>query len=308
MTPTPEQRKRLQGLGAFLRGNLRGQDHVIDRATAVFHRGELGLASPDRPRGVFLSVGPTGTGKTELVLLAARHLFGDAAIRRFDLSEFQRSDAVERLLGADASDSGAFGRAVGEERPLVLLFDELEKAHPKVFDLFIQMLDPGQVTLSGGRRLELRDCYIAFTSNLGAAEAARMARSSFASVEQAILRRLAESLRPEFLARIPEKFVFAPLSAPVQREIGELHVIREVARLRQHGFDLEVSNEALEFLLRQGFDARLGARPLRQTIERQLQDLVVGRLFSTGHGGGRVAVDSTAARLVIVTDNQSPAA
>ncbi len=294
-----EHRRRLQTLAGFLRDNLRGQDQVIDRAAAIFHRGELGLVRRDRPRGVFLAVGPTGTGKTELVLLCTRHLFGETGLCRFDLSEFQRADAVERLLGSDPGDPGALGRGIGEGRPVVLLFDELEKAHPKVFDLFIQMLDPGHVTLATGRRIDLQDCYVAFTSNLGAAEAARMTRSSLASVEQAILRRLADSLRPEFLARIPEKFVFAPLSSAVQREIGELHVLREVARLGQHGFDLEVTREAMEFLLRQGFDSRLGARPLRQTIERQLQDLVVGRLFSTGHGGGRVTLDTAKARLAL---------
>lgn len=297
--PDDEPRSRLQGLERHLRQHLRGQDQVIPRAAAIFHRGELGLVRRDRPRGVFLAVGPTGTGKTELVLLCARHLFGESGVHRFDLSEFQRADAVERLLGADAGDPGALGRTVGEGRPVMLLFDELEKAHPKVFDLFIQMLDPGHVTLATGRRIDLRDCYVAFTSNLGATEAARMTRSSFASVEQAILRRLGDSLRPEFLARIPEKFVFAPLSPAVQREIGELHVSNEVARLRGHGFDLEVTREALEFLLRQGFDPRLGARPLRQTIERQLQDLVVGRLFSSGHDGGRVELDTASGRLVL---------
>jgi ATP-dependent Clp protease ATP-binding subunit ClpB len=299
VTSDQEHKNRLQGLEDHLRRHLRGQDHVLKRAAGIFHRGELGLIRRDRPRGVFLAVGPTGTGKTEMVLLCARHLFGDAGLHRFDLSEYQRVDAIERLLGVDEGDPGALGRVVGEGRPVVLLFDELEKAHPKVFDLFIQMLDPGHITLATGRRIDLQDCYIAFTSNLGAAEAARMTRSSFASVEQAILRRLGDSLRPEFLARIPEKLVFAPLSPTVQREIGELHVGREVARLGQHGFDLEVTREALEFLLRQGIDPRLGVRPLRQTIERELQDLIVSRLFSTGHGGGRVALDSARGRLLL---------
>ena len=140
----------LQGLDAHLRAHLRGQDHVVARAAAVFTRGELGLARSDRPRGVFLAVGPTGTGKTELVLLAARYLFGEERVRRFDLSEYQRTDAVERLLGADASDSGAVGRAAAGTSPRVWLFDELEKAHPKVLDLFIQMLEPGHITLATG--------------------------------------------------------------------------------------------------------------------------------------------------------------
>ena len=283
----------LQGLEAHLRTQLRGQDHVIARAAAVFTRGELGLARPDRPRGVFLAVGPTGTGKTELVLLAARYLFGEDRARRFDLSEYQRTDAVERLLGADASDSGGIGRAATGVSPRVWLFDELEKAHPKVLDLFIQLLEPGHITLATGEVVSLKDDYVAFTSNIGASEAMRMARSSMASIEQAVLRRVAEALRPEILARVPDQLVFARLTPDVQREIAGLHLANEVARLKSVGFDLEVSREALEFLIREGFHPQLGARPLRQTIERQLQDAVVRGLFTCGSGAGRVVFDAT---------------
>ncbi len=290
----------LQGLDAYLRAHLRGQDHVIGRAAAVFTRGELGLARPDRPRGVFLAVGPTGTGKTELVLLAARYLFGEGCVRRFDLSEYQRADAVERLLGADASDSGAVGRAAVGTSPRVWLFDELEKAHPKVLDLFIQMLEPGRITLATGEVVSLKDDYVAFTSNIGASEAMRMTYSSLASIEQAVLRRVAESLRPEILARVPDKLVFARLTPDVQREIAGLHLANEVARLKSVGFDLEVSREALEFLIREGFHPQLGARPLRQTIERQLQDAVVRGLFGSGSGAGRVVFDAKANSLKLV--------
>ena len=299
MKPAAEHLERLRGLEGHLRDRLRGQDHVIAPAAALFRRGELGLVRPDRPRGVFLAIGPTGTGKTELVLLCARHLFGDTAIRRIDLSEFQRADAVERLLGADGSDPGVLGHLLAGSAPCVLLFDELEKAHAKVFDLFIQMLDPGHVTVATGRRIQLQDCYIAFTSNLGAGEAARMTRSSLASVEAAVLRRLGETLRPEFLARIPDKYVFAALTPDVQREIGELHLQAEVQRLRQHGFDLEVTRAAAEYLLREGMETRLGARRLRQTIERHLQDAVVDQLFAHGAGRGRVVLDADLNRLKV---------
>ncbi|MEY4815538.1 MAG: hypothetical protein RLZZ162_2611 [Verrucomicrobiota bacterium] len=290
----------LQGLEAHLRTHLRGQDHVIARAAAVFTRGELGLARPDRPRGVFLAVGPTGTGKTELVLLAARYLFGEDRARRFDLSEYQRTDAVERLLGADASDSGGIGRAATGVSPRVWLFDELEKAHPKVLDLFIQLLEPGHITLATGEVVSLKDDYVAFTSNIGASEAMRMARSSMASIEQAVLRRVAEALRPEILARVPDQLVFARLTPDVQREIAGLHLANEVARLKSVGFDLEVSREALEFLIREGFHPQLGARPLRQTIERQLQDTVVRGLFASGVGAGRVIFDPTINSLALI--------
>ena len=184
--------------------------------------------------------------------------------------------------------------------PVPWLFDELEKAHPKVFDLFIQMLDPGHVTLATGEAISLRDDYVAFTSNLGAAEAMRMSRSSLASVEQAVLRRVAEALRPEILARIPDKLVFARLTPDVQREIAELHLANEVARLKSVGFDLAVSREALEFLMREGFHPQLGARPLRQTVERQLQDAVVRGLFTAGSGGGKVVFDAAANVLRLV--------
>ena len=290
----------LRGLEAHLRTQLRGQDHVIARAAAVFTRGELGLARPDRPRGVFLAVGPTGTGKTELVLLAARYLFGEDRARRFDLSEYQRTDAVERLLGADASDSGGIGRAATGVSPRVWLFDELEKAHPKVLDLFIQLLEPGHITLATGEVVSLKDDYVAFTSNIGASEAMRMARSSMASIEQAVLRRVAEALRPEILARVPDQLVFARLTPDVQREIAGLHLANEVARLKSVGFDLEVSREALEFLIREGFHPQLGARPLRQTIERQLQDTVVRGLFASGVGAGRVIFDPTINSLALI--------
>lgn len=295
--PSPEQLAHLRGLEAHLRAHLRGQDHVLPRMAGVFVRGELGLARRDRPRGVILAVGPTGTGKTESILLTGKYLLGEDSIRRFDLSEFQRADAVERLLGTDVSDRGAFGRAVAGICRRLWLFDELEKAHPKVFDLFIQMLEPGQLTLATGEMISFRDDYIAFTSNLGAGEAMRMARSGLASIEQAVLRRVAEALRPEILARIPDKLVFGRLGADVQREIAELHLAGEVARLRSVGFDLEVSREAVEFLMREGFHPHLGARPLRQTIERHLQDAVAQGLFSCGFGSGRIVVNSQTCRL-----------
>jgi len=122
----------------------------------------------------------------------------------------------------------------------------------------------------------------------------RMARSSLASVEKAVLRRVAESLRPELLARIPDKLVFARLAPDVQREIAGLHLANEVARLKSAGFDLDVSCEALEFLIREGFHPQMGARPLRQTIERHLQDVVVRGLFACGSGAGRVVFDAKA--------------
>lgn len=295
--PGAEHLAHLRGLEGYLRSHLRGQDLVVGRAAAVFVRGELGLARRDGPKGALLAVGPTGTGKTELVLLAAQYLFGEGAICRFDLSEYQREDAVERLLGAGDSDGGALGRSAMRASPRIWLFDELEKAHAKVFDLFLQILEPGRTTLSTGAVVSFADDYVCFTSNLGSSEAMRMARSSPASIEQAILRRVGESLRPEILARIPEKLVFGRLSPAIQREIAELHLAAELTRLKAAHFDLEVSREVLEFLIREGFHPHLGARPLRQTIDRHVQDAVVRSLLSCGVAAGRIEVGESRDRL-----------
>ncbi|MCB1103400.1 MAG: ATP-dependent Clp protease ATP-binding subunit [Opitutaceae bacterium] len=289
--------ERLRSLESHLQKHLLGQDQVLRRAAAIFARGELGLTRNNGPRGTFLAVGPTGTGKTELVLLAADYLFGPGRVRRFDLSEFQREDAVERLLGADSSEGGAFGRMAVGDGPCVWLFDELEKAHPKVFDLFIQILEPGRLTLANGQELLFDNHYVVFTSNIGAPEAMRMAHSNPISIERAVLRRVGEVLRPELLARIPEQLAFNRLDSSVQRAIAELHLNREVSRLGAAGHALTIGEGVMEFLLRRGFHPQLGARPLRQTIERCLQDAVVRRLLSHGIGSGHITADISNMRL-----------
>lgn len=288
MTESKELVARIAGLEAHLRARIRGQDHLLPRVAAVLARGEMGLADVRRPRGSFLFVGPTGTGKTELALCFSEYLFGSDCLVRFDMSEYQNPSSVERLLGLDRGDSGLLGRALGVATRGALLFDEMDKAHPRVHDLFLQILDVGRITLATGETKSLEDFYVVFTSNLGAAEAMRMERSSWASIEAAVLRRVAQEMRPELVGRIDEKLVFARLVPEVQREICELLVAREVARLRGLGHDLRVSREALEFLLREGYDARLGARPMRRAVQRHLQDAVVRALFVAGAAAGRV--------------------
>jgi ATP-dependent Clp protease ATP-binding subunit ClpA len=296
-----EHLAKLRGLEPFLRTRLRGQDHLLPLAAAAFQRGELGLASPARPRSSCLLVGPTGTGKTELILLCGDYVFGPGHVCRFDLSEYARDDALARFLGTGPRDGGAFGRAMHGRTRGILLFDEVEKAHFRLWDLFLQLLDPGHITLATGEVASVAGYYLAFSSNLGGAEAMRMEQSPFASVEQTVLRVLAQTLRPEFVGRIEEKWVFARLSPDAQREICALRVAEETNRLRQLGYDLEVSREALEFLVREGFHPGLGARPLRQTVERHLRDAVVRSLFSKGVARGTV-IPSESRRTLFVQE------
>ncbi|MBX3738924.1 MAG: ATP-dependent Clp protease ATP-binding subunit [Candidatus Didemnitutus sp.] len=286
----PERLHRVQGLPAHLRANLRGQDHVVVPVAASLARVELGLSPADRPKRSFLFLGPTGVGKTELALLCARFLYGPDGLHRFDLSEFDGANATQRLLGANRTDRGLLGDRLARSNGGLLLFDEVEKADPKVWDLFLQILESARVTVATGETFSLSAWVIVLTSNLGGAEAMRMEHSSNAAIEAAVLRRAGQAMRPELFGRIEEKHVFARLSPSSQREIASLLVARETARLRRLGHDLEVSPEALEFLICEGFDPHLGARPLRGVVERQLQELVVNALILSGQAQGRVVL------------------
>ena len=215
------------------------------------------------------------------------------------MSEYHDRSAVNKLLGENREDMGLLGRALTAVKSGGVLFDEVEKAHPLVLDLFLQILWQGRITVATGEVFRFGGYFVGFTSNIGAAEAMRMEHSRLASVEQATLRRVEQELRPELVGRIDEKLVFARLGPDVQREICALEVDREVARLRAVGFDLEISREALEFLMREGFHPRFGARPLRKAVERHLQDAVVRDLFATGCGRGRIISGNSPGRLTI---------
>jgi len=291
--------EHVRGLEAHLRSRIRGQDQALPRIAAAFCRGELGLASPDRPRGSFLFVGPTGTGKTETAACATEFVFGPGHLVTFDMSEYQDKSAVNKLLGSARDDPGLLGRALASSPCGTLLFDELEKAHALVLDVLLQILWHGRITVATGEQFHLANYYVVFTSNIGSAEAMRMERSSFATVVHAVLRRVGQTLRPELVGRIDEKIVFARLTSDVQREICAMEIAKEAARLRGLGFDLEVSREALEFLVREGFDPHLGARPMRRAVEQHLQDAVVRGLFATGIGRGTIFPDTKVRRLEI---------
>ncbi len=295
----PARIAHLRGLEAHLRARIRGQDHILPRIAAAFCRSALNLTAPDRPCASLLLVGPTGTGKSEVFACATDYVFGPGHLVTFDMSEYQDRSAVNKLLGEDRSDPGLLGRALQNRPSGGLLFDEIEKAHSLVMDLFLQILWRGCITVATGETFTFGNHVVGFASNIGAADAMRMAHSRFASVEQATLRRVEQTLRPELVGRLDEKLVFARLGPGVQEEICALEVQRETERLRGLGYDLVVSREAMEFLMREGFHPHLGARPLRKTVERQLQDAVTGSLFSSGSASGRVLVDAAKRCLVV---------
>lgn len=296
---SPALLNRLRELPAHLAAQIKGQDHALPRVCSVLTRGELGLAHPRRPRGSFLFVGPTGIGKTETTNTFTAYLGDGATPVRFDMSEYQNQVSVEKLIGESRDDPGLLGRALRSVSRGTLLFDEIEKAHPLVLDLFLQIIEDARITLATGEVLDLRPFYVVFTSNIGSEETMRMENAPFASVERTVSMRVRDRLRPELLGRINEIIVYARLSYATQRAICQSMIEAECTRLAALGHHIEVGLDAIEFLVRQGYHRTLGARPMRGTVERFLQDAIVEDLLSGGAGSGLFFVDDRHNRLVL---------
>jgi ATP-dependent Clp protease ATP-binding subunit ClpB len=271
--------ERLRQLQPYLRDRIRGQNHVIPRVVSVLQRGELRLTKPNRPQGSFLFLGPTGVGKTELSFAFTDYLLGRDKLFRFDMSEYQTQDSLGVLLGGRVGEIGLLGMAVAKSATGTLLFDEIEKAHPRVLDVFLQVIDAARVTMASGETLDLSGFYIVFTSNIAAAEIINLQHSSFATMERHVLAKAQRSLRPELYARITEKLVFNRLSYDVQMEIARLHIARELSFLFDKGFDLTLGPSVVSFLMQRGFHPRLGARPLRDTVEKHLRGAVANAML-----------------------------
>ena len=299
-TPDAERIEQLRNLDHTLRVEIRGQAHVIPRVVSVLQRGEMGLSKPGRPRGSFLFLGPTGVGKTELTQVFTKTLFGLEKLVRFDMSEFQTQDALGLLLGSRAGESGFMGAAYARTQEGTLLFDEVEKAHPRIMDVFLQILDAARVTIAAGQTLDLSGFYVVMTSNIGSAELLSLQHSTDATLERHVLTRAQQTLRPEIFARVAEKLVFHRLSYEHQLEIAEKFLAKEVTFLRERGHALDVDASVLPFLVRKGFHPKLGARPMRDAAEKLVGDAVAEALLRIGRATGRLMADSTNDRLAVV--------
>lgn len=290
---------RLAGLQAHLQQRIRGQDHVIPRIVSLLHRGELGLTKPGRPRGSFLFLGPTGVGKTEVTLTFTSFLMSKDHAFRFDMSEYQTQESLGLLLGGKLGERGTLGMAYDRSKVGTLLFDEIEKAHPRVLDVFLQILDAARVTMATGETLELSGFYVVFTSNIGSADLMNLQYSTPATMERHVLTRAQQSMRPELYARITEKLVFGRLTYDHQLEIAQLLLNHELTFLKAKGHDLRPDGSVLPFLVRRGFHPKLGARPMRDAVEKLIGDAVAFDLLTGGSGCGSLVVDEPANSLII---------
>jgi ATP-dependent Clp protease ATP-binding subunit ClpA len=304
-SPTREQSmnasliENLTDLEPHLFSKIKGQGHVIPRVCSVLERGQFGLQPTGKPLGSFLFLGPTGVGKTQLTLEFSRYLFGESSLFRFDMSEFLHLDNVKLFMGDETASPGRLGRVLSEFRQGVLLFDEIEKAHRLIWDLFLQMLDAARITLADHRAYDLSGFYIVCTSNIGSQQLLRPTRLPFTTLERAVISELHRFFRPELIGRFDEKIVFQPLSMDTQREIGHLVISEELDRLRQQGFDLSVSDAAFEFLVRRGIHKALGARPMKKTVQKLIGDAIRDAIKAGAQSSGVLAVSLLSDRLMI---------
>ncbi len=286
---------KLNHLEPHLRETIRGQDHVIPRVASVLQRGELGFTKPDRPKGSFLFLGPTGVGKTELALAFTHYLFGEEKLVRFDMSEYQTPESLAILLGGSLGEEGTLGLAVKRTGFGTLLFDESDKAHPRVLDILLQILDAARITLATGETLDLSGFYVVLTSNLGAADVMQLQHVPLATMERHVLAKAQRSFRPELFARITEKLVFCRLSYDVQLEIARKILASELAFLEDRGIAVTCSPAVLPFLVQRGYHPRLGARPMRDAVEKHLRDAASNAcLDKTVTGAAELVVQQTA--------------
>ncbi|HZC77412.1 MAG TPA: AAA family ATPase, partial [Ktedonobacterales bacterium] len=277
---TEEERARLLRLEDQLHARVIGQDEAVAAIAEAVRRAHAGLSDPRRPVGSFLFLGPTGVGKTELARTLAEALFGDEdRMVRLDMSEFQERHTVSRLLGAPPGyigyeEAGQLTEAIRRRPYSVLLLDEIEKAHGDVFNILLQLLDDGRLTDSQGHTVDFSHTVVIMTSNLGASRilAATTAGQPIDSIREWLMQQLRDRFRPEFLNRIDEIIIFHGLETQQLRQITELLLEQTRRRLRAQDITLDITDAAVDWLARNGYQPEFGARPLRRTIQRELDN------------------------------------
>ncbi|HEX8317516.1 MAG TPA: ATP-dependent chaperone ClpB [Longimicrobium sp.] len=312
-------RERLAKLDQHLNKRVIGQPEATEAVANAVRRSRAGMQDPNRPIGSFIFLGPTGVGKTETARALAEFLFDDEeAMVRIDMSEYMEKHAVSRLVGAPPGyvgyeEGGQLTEAVRRRPYSVVLFDEIEKAHPDVFNILLQILDDGRVTDSQGRMVNFRNAVIIMTSNLGSPlileRAAELAdRATAVGVENAVMAELRRHFRPEFLNRVDETIVFRPLGRPELKTIVDLQLKRLEALLADRKLGLQVTDAARELIAEEGYDPAYGARPLKRAIQRLVQNpLALHVLEGEFEEGDTVVVDAEAGRISFRSVGAGPA-
>ncbi|CAM4066538.1 ATP-dependent chaperone ClpB [Kerstersia similis] len=288
------ERAKLLHMEDYLHRRVIGQDEAVSLVADAIRRSRAGLADPSRPYGSFLFLGPTGVGKTELTRTLADFLFdSDEHLIRIDMSEFMEKHSVARLIGAPPGyvgyeEGGYLTEAVRRKPYSVVLLDEVEKAHPDVFNVLLQVLDDGRLTDGQGRTVDFRNTVIVMTSNLGSHQIQLLAGEPYETVKSAVWEELKQSFRPEFLNRIDEVVVFHGLDSKHIQDIAAIQLQRLDKRLQQQDMHLDVTETALAEIARAGFDPVFGARPLKRAIQQEIENPVARLILEGKFGPGDV--------------------
>jgi ATP-dependent Clp protease ATP-binding subunit ClpC len=295
---TEAETKKLLRMEDELHKRVIGQDVAITAVSKAIRRSRAGIKDPKRPAGSFIFLGPSGVGKTELARTLAEFLFGDEeSMIRIDMSEYMEKHAVSRLVGSPPGyvgydEGGQLTEAVRRKPYSVLLLDEIEKAHPDVFNILLQILEDGRLTDAQGRTVDFRNTIVIMTSNIGAKDIARNVSFGFGTSDETgtsyddmkdrIMGELKKVFRPEFLNRIDEVIVFHKLSRDEIKVIIDLMIGRVRAQIAEHELQLELDGEAKDLLVDRGWDPAMGARPLRRAIQRYIEDPLADEVLRHG--------------------------
>ena len=325
---TEDEGSRLLRMEEILHKRVVGQDEAVKAVARAIRRGRVGLKDPKRPTGSFLFLGPTGVGKTELCKSLAEAMFGDeSAIIRIDMSEYMERHTVSRLIGSPPGyvgheEGGQLTEKVRRKPYSVVLFDEIEKAHEDVWNILLQILDDGRITDSQGRTVDFKNTVIVMTSNIGAKSLtsagtrlgfnheespAGDAEKKFQKARETVLAELRQTFRPEFLNRIDDIIVFRALTEEDILEVARRMLDTVSARMEAMGLHLRATGEAVEELVREGYDAKYGARPLRRCIQSKVEDAVAERMLDGTLKAGDTAALTVEDSKLLVTKEDIPA-
>jgi len=320
-----EETQRLLKMEESIHERIVGQEEAVSAVAKAVRRARTGLKDPRRPVGSFIFLGPTGVGKTELARALAEFLFGDEnALIRIDMSEYSERHTISRLVGSPPGyvgyeEGGQLTEAVRRRPFSVVLFDEIEKAHPEIFNVLLQILDDGRLTDAQGRAVDFKNAVIIMTSNVGAPllekevaigfkptrDELTAMDSAYARMKEHITEELRRTFRPEFLNRIDEVIIFRPLTGDQIKAIADILIARVQRELRGQNMQLELTEAAKDLLAKEGFDPTFGARPLRRTIQRLIEDQLSDELLRGSFSpGDTVVVDARDERIVFERKRQ----
>ena len=292
-----EERAKLEKMEGELEKRVVGQNAAIKRVADVIRRSRAGIGDPNRPIGSFIFLGPTGVGKTELTKALSQFMFNDDdAIIRVDMSEYMERHSMSKLIGSPPGyvgydEAGQLTEAVRHRPYAVILFDEIEKAHPEIFNVLLQVIDEGRLTDGKGRVVNFKNTIIVLTSNIGSQFVEKMEsigfsnsspKQDYGNMKEKVLEALKDNFRPEFINRLDEIIVFDVLSEVALKEIVDLRIKVVADRLASKGINLEVSGDALSYLAKEGYDPHYGARPLNRLIQNKILNPVASHIISNG--------------------------